>query len=79
LAGRFELWAACNAGNSQFVNQAADGQDNGDNFDYPDLVSGQKVTVGIEPWTSGLIPTPSKRLLATMATFLAILQEYRRR
>jgi hypothetical protein len=37
LAGRFELWAACNAGNPQFVNQAADGQDNGNNFEYPDL------------------------------------------
>jgi hypothetical protein len=36
LAGRFELWAACNAGNPQFVNQAADGQDNGNNFEYPD-------------------------------------------
>jgi hypothetical protein len=46
LAGRFELWAACNAGNPQFVNQTADGQNNGNNFEYPDLVSGQKATVG---------------------------------
>ncbi len=36
MAGRFELWAACNAGNPQFVNRAADGQDNGTNFEYPD-------------------------------------------
>jgi hypothetical protein len=36
LAARFELWAACNAGNPQFVNEVADGQDNGNNFEYPD-------------------------------------------
>jgi hypothetical protein len=35
LAGRFELWAARNAGNPQFINQAADGQDNG--IWYPNL------------------------------------------
>jgi hypothetical protein len=39
LAGRFELWAARNAGNPQFVNQAADGQDNGNNFEYPALAT----------------------------------------
>ncbi len=33
------------AGSPLFVNQSADGQNNGNNFEYPDLVPGQKLTV----------------------------------
>jgi len=66
LAARFELWAACNAGNPQFVNQAADGLDNGNNFEYPDLVSGQKATVGHRTVDEWFNPNAFTEVLATL-------------